>query len=185
MSHSDPDATESIAQTLRSVRIITIALALGVAILLAIVALVLPSERPFAPDPWSITAPLPAVGLAYAALALVGSLVVPDLSANARRRALARGEVPRKLKRLGKAERPTDVEALLAIYGTRQLEGVFLLHGAAFFNVGVYNLEDKATTLFAALALLGLLLACFPTRQAVESWLDRQAAQLDQERQPG
>jgi hypothetical protein len=156
---------------------------LGVATSLAIGALFLRSERLFAPEPWSITVPLPAVGLAVAALALAGSLVIPGLTANARREALARGELPAELKLRGEAERTTDAEALLAIYTTQQIVDVSLLEGAAFFNGVVFLLEGQALALVVALALLGVLLARFPTRATAESWLDRQSARLDRERQ--
>lgn len=185
MSRPEADGPDPIAPTLRSVQIITIALALGVATFLALVALVLRSGRLFTPDPWAITGPLSAAGLALAVLALAGSLVIPGLMAEAQRRALARGEGPGQLKRRSGAERPTDAEALLASYTTQRIVGAALLEGAAFFNGIAFMLEGKAPALVAALALLGALLARFPTRAAVDAWLDRQAAQLDQERRSG
>jgi hypothetical protein len=181
-----PDDNDAPAPIIRVAQIITIALALGVSIFLAVAVLVLRRGRPFAADPWDPSSPMTAMALVFAAAALVGHAVIQGVMVNGQRRGLAQGKLPEGMDEGPMASRKaTETAALLAIFQTGHIVGSAMLEGAAFFATIVYFLEGKAVALLAALVLVGAILAKFPTRTRVEEWLDRQAALLQQERQMG
>jgi len=79
---------------------------------------------------------------------------------------------------------------LAPIYQTQLIIGAAMLEGAAFFATIAYMfatiaymVERNPLALATAIALLGALVARFPTSDRVNAWLDRQLGLLQEERQ--
>lgn len=125
------------------------------------------------------------VGIGGAILGLAASLVGPDLVANAIRKELA-GKATRDSDRdRDQPGESPDTRALMGVYTTRKFLGLALLEGAALLNAIVSYLEGKTPALLAALVLVGAMMARFPTRPTVETWIDRQSVEHAQERHLG
>jgi hypothetical protein len=174
-----PDQDTRLTVYLRTMRIIVLALAMGVLAFL-VVAVVIRQQRTDqpVPDPPIIT--LTALG--YAGLQLILQAVIPGLVANRLRRQIAAGTWPRP--EVGPAP-ADDTGRLCALYQTRLLIGAALAEGAAFFLLIAYLLEGQLVSLAGAAVMLALVLVRFPTRPGLEGWLSDQQEQLRQERMAG
>jgi hypothetical protein len=168
---TDPQA-DPIDGNVRTLQIIHIALAMGVASFLVIAVVVMRRGAFFGKDPWSVTSPLTLVAIVFAAMAIAAHALVPNLVVTARRKELARAK---------KAE-TADFEGIVALYTTQKIIGAALLEGAAFFNTIAYFLEGTALPLLFALLLLGILLSRIPSRDGMTMWIEGQLAQLREER---
>jgi hypothetical protein len=174
-----PDQDTQLSLYLRTMRIIVIALAMGVLAFL-VVAVVIRQQNPNqpVPDPPIITI----TALGFAGLQLILQAVIPGLIATGLRRQLAAGKWPRP----GILSVPADdVVKLCALYQTRLIIGAAIAEGAAFFLLIAYLLEGQLVALAGAAVMLALVLVRFPTRSGLEGWLSDQQEQLRQERMAG
>jgi hypothetical protein len=155
-------------------QIIIAALAAGVGAFLAI-ALVLRAQGnwPKPPD----TPMLTYVGLAFTVAVLIGHALVPSQIVTSGRRRIARGT--------GAAASisSSDLEQLCGLFLTQLLISAALLEGIAFFWLIVYLVEGNPLGIGIVLLCIGGILLKFPTRGAVEHWLEKQRDLLEQERQ--
>jgi hypothetical protein len=175
-----PDQDTRLSAYLRTMRIIVIALAMGILTFL-VVAVVIRLQNPNqpVPDPPIIT--LTALG--FAGLQLVLQAVVPNRMAAGVRRRIAAGQWPPPGMR---ASVPADdVGKLCILYQVRLILGAALAEGAAFFLLIAYLMEGQIISLAAAGVMLALVLARFPIRSGLEGWLSDQQEQLRQERMAG
>jgi hypothetical protein len=62
--------------------------------------------------------------------------------------------------------------ALVRLYQVRMIVGLAMLEGAALFNAVAFLLEGHWWSLAVVGVLLAFMLAAFPTRMAVQQWLD-------------
>ena len=77
----------------------------------------------------------------------------------------------------------SDTGKLAVLYQTQFIVGAALNEGPAFFACIAYMIGKNPIALGLALMLLVALIARFPTRLRVASWIDRQQELLLQERQ--
>jgi hypothetical protein len=160
-------------------RIIVLALALGVLSFL-VIAVVVRTQNPQMQA--SRTGFLTYGALGIAALLVLLQAVVPALLANQLRRQLAAGKWPPP----GAASTPADdFGKLCALYQTRLLLGAAMLEGGAFLLLIAYFMDGDVVALVGGGVMLALLLAKFPLRSAVEGWLADQQEMLRQERMAG
>ncbi len=173
---SGPDQDALLSARLRVMRIVVLALALGVATFLVIVIVVRQqSGAQPAPDPPLLTY----MALGFAALMTVLQAVIPGLMVTSGRRQIARGKWPAA----GHGPAPVDdAGKLCALYQVRLIVGAAMAEGAAFFSLIAYLTEGEVATLAAAAFMLVLVLLRFPTRFGLESWLAEQQERLQQDR---
>jgi hypothetical protein len=167
---SMPDHDAVLSPQLRTMRIILLALVLGVVIFF-VIAVVMRGQgaQPAPPTPL-----LTYLGLGLAGVQIVLSALIPGLIVTGGRRQLAR--TPQS------AAAPDDLRKLLGLYQTRLIVGSALLEGAAFFLLVAYLVEGDLAALGGVVVLVALLLVRFPTRPGLESWLAEQQERLSQER---
>ncbi len=127
-----------------------------------------------------------AVGLA--AVMMPMSFVVPGLIAQQNRRAIAAGTwsvITRGRPAMEVSNEPplTDAGKLAIVYQTQLIIGSAMNEGVAFFAAIAYLVGRDPIALGLAILLLGGLIARFPTRDRVASWIDRQEEQLILDRQ--
>jgi hypothetical protein len=175
-----PDQDTRLSAHLRIMRILVIALAMGILTFL-VVAIVVRQQDPNqpVPDPPIFTL----TGLGFAGLQLILQAVIPGLVATRLRRQLAAGNWPRL--QMSAPVPMDDVGKLCMLYQTRLIVGAALVEGAAFFLLIAYLLEGQIVALAAAAVMLALVLVRFPTQAGLESWLSDQQEQLRQERMAG
>jgi hypothetical protein len=174
---TDPEPSPKPAAQLRTMRIILVALCLGVLGFLA-VALVVRSNQVNPPPP---AVPLISyVGIAFAAGMLLLVWVVPAFFEAAWRRQIARGSWPVD-SRTGGGPPPDEVSRWWALYQTRMLIRAAPVESAAFLNLIAYLVEGQAFSLGIAVGLLLVLVSQFPTREGVERWIDAQRDRVAQE----
>jgi hypothetical protein len=179
MSVPLPDSDARLSGRLLTMRILVIALALGVLSFLA-VAVIVRVENPNLQA--SRTGFLTYGALGIAALLVLVQATVPALIATGLRWQLAAGKWPAP----GAASTPADdFGKLCALYQTRLLLGAAMLEGGSFLLLIAYLMEGDVVALVGAGILLVLLLAKFPLRSAVEGWLADQQEMLRQERMAG
>jgi hypothetical protein len=193
---STPDETESVvSQVTRTLQIIEGALVAGLLIFLAItVALNMQPRNPRPPGepPPARTPFLIYVALAFAAMSMPMSALVPRMIATNARKQIARGTwVPgrRPMAQMEAAlaagkEVPDEIK-LLGVYQTQTIVGATLNEGAAFFAIIVNLIEPSSLALGLALVLIAAMLPRFPTRGKVEQWLVQQVELVRQERALG
>ena len=112
-----------------------------------------------------------------AAVAIAAAMIVPGMIADRQARSIAARPIPPAADELG------DVLPLSAVYQTRLIMRAAILEGAAFFNLVAYMLERRPLCLGAAVVLLLLISAQFPTRSRVEEWFDSELTTVAQMRQ--
>lgn len=193
---STPDETESVvSQVTRTLQIIVGALVAGLLIFLAItVALNMQPRNPHPPGgPPPARAPsLIYVALAFAAMSMPMSALVPRMITTNARKQIARGTwVPgrRPMAQMEAAlaagkEVPDEIK-LLGVYHTQTIVGAALNEGAAFFAIIVNLIEPSSLALGLALVLIAAMLPRFPTRGKVEQWLVQQVELVHQGRALG
>lgn len=154
--------------TVRTARIIAIALALGVAIFLAIVAGLVRRGRLFDAQPWSMSSAL--ISLIACAYGVVTIATAP---------LLARAVSDAALRRLAKAAPDeTDNHSLAKLFLNRMIIGSALIEGAAFFCAIAFMIEGKAPAFIVALIGVVALMLRIPSRAGIESWIDEQRGPL-------
>jgi hypothetical protein len=154
-----PDPSAALEQRLRTMRVLLVALCVGV-LGMAAVMVWLRDAAPLPPPPGVPV--LSFVGLGLAAFLAVGSVVLPLVLQATWRRASRQG--------------PGADEAWWGRYQARLLFQAALLEGATFFQLIAYRIEGLPVSLGVAGGLFLCLLLLFPTRPGVERWV---AAQRD------
>lgn len=169
---------DMIDQFTRICQIIVGALVSGVVIFLGIAASIdLGIRRPA--DPF-----ITYTAIAFAAVVLPLSIVVPGIIAARGRRAIAAGKstLPPP-PGIGPDALATEISQLAAVYQQQLIIGAAMNEGLAFLAAMAYLIEKSPIALgLAILLVLGLMLR-FPTRRRVELWIDQQREKLIIERQ--
>lgn len=174
-TNQERDPTEGI---LFSLRIIHLALAVGVAGFLVIAVGVMRKGIILGKDPWAVTNPMTLIALAFGIVTIIAHVFIPKLIVNARRVEIARSKP-------GDDRVESDAEGMTAIYMTQMIIGSALIEGAAFFNTIVYSLEGTVLPLLLAVLLLGILISRIPTRSSMTAWLEAHLVRLREERHLG
>ena len=124
------------------------------------------------------------VACGVAAAAVAARLFAPPLIVRSQRRQIAAGVWSPSGQTGGRLKTPTtDAGKLAAVYATRTIVAVVVLEGAVFFLVVAYLLERNPLALAAAIPLIVVIAAHFPTQARVAEWVERQLRQLDEDRQ--
>jgi hypothetical protein len=165
MLPDDPDA--ALARALRECQIIIAVMIAGVTLFVVLVLLVLPV---FGKAPATPILSLVAVG--FVAVWMVLAWLVPRRIAD---------RVVRDRARAPKG--PEDLEASLAGFKTKTVVAAACLEGPVLFALVAYMSERSPIALAAAAPAFLFLMLQFPTRPALESWLDDHLRRLDQARQ--
>ena len=127
--------------------------------------------------------------VAFAAMSLPLSFVVPRLVASQNRRSIAAGTWTPSTRGnaaaspSGPETLQSDTAKLAIVYQTQLIIGAATLEGSAFFAVLAHMLGKNPIALGLAFLLLGTLIVRFPTRLRIASWIDTQQELLIQERQ--
>lgn len=192
---SEQDAIDKVTRT---GQIIVGALIAGVVVLLAVASLI--DVRPKANAPPGAVAAAGAdrngtgslityTALAFAAVLLPVSFVVPGLIAQQNRRAIAAGKwIPPGQggppdRQINPEALATDAGKLAVVYQVQHIIGAAMNEGVAFFAGIAYLVEKNPIALGLAVLLLGGLVVRFPTSGRVALWIDQQQQTLIQERQ--
>ena len=129
------------------------------------------------------------IAVAYTAVTLPMSFVVPRLVAGQNRRSIAAGTWKPPVGRspsvtpLNPDAFQTNSGKLALSYNTQFIIGAALIEGAAFFAAVAYFIGKNPIALGLALFLVGMILMRFPTRLRVAAWIDSQQELLIQEQQ--
>jgi hypothetical protein len=146
-----------------------------------ILALFLRSQGQFGPPP---EVPVISYTMVFLTAAVcVSWALVPGISLAAGRRRLAEEESAQSTK-----PGEPEAEASMRWYALRQVNLIMrtaLLEGAGFGLVVAYLVEGQLWTALLALVVLAAVAAHFPTRDGVETWVERQRELAQQERLGG
>lgn len=119
-----------------------------------------------------------------AAAAVAARLFVPSVVVRSQRRQIAAGVwSPPGQSDNSHAAPTTDAGKLAAVYAARTTIAVAILEAAAFFLVLAFLLERNPLALAAAVLLMIVIAAHFPTQTRAVEWVERQLRQLDEDRQ--
>jgi hypothetical protein len=186
------DDQADIARMTSTLRIIAVAMIVGLIAFLGIAAFVRAQQREMPPGvPRRTSAVLTVLAVGLGAAGLVASVTIPGAIAAASRRRIARGtwRPPRPAGRSDVAppepEPIGDALKLAYVYQTQWIAGAAINEGPAFFAILAYMLEGGAIALGAALVLVLAMAMRIPSRPRVESWIDQQLQLVAQERQLG
>jgi hypothetical protein len=147
----------ALQRMLRTTQIISVALAMGVAIFLGIV-IVLGKDKALQGNEL-----VSYFGLLFAVLTLVAAKFVPEVVARSGVRSIA-----------GRDSELDVIERLAGVYQTTVIIRGALLEGAAFLNGVFFMIFGHPLNLFVAAILLAALLFAIPTRRRVLDWMQRQ-----------
>jgi hypothetical protein len=126
--------------------------------------------------------------LAFTAVVLPLSFVVPGLIARQNRQAIAAGnwsppgQGGPAGRQISSEALGTDAGKLAMVYQVQLIIGAAMNEGVAFFAGIAYMLEKNPIALGLALLLLVGLILRFPTSRRVALWIERQQEQVLQER---
>ncbi len=127
--------------------------------------------------------------VAFAAIGLPLSFVVPGQIASGIRRRIAAGKWTPPVApnaqggSFGPDARQSDAGKLAVVYQTQFIIGAAIAEGLAFFAAAAYMIGRNPIAFGVALLLVGAIIVQFPTRQRVASWIERQQELLAQDRQ--
>jgi hypothetical protein len=130
------------------------------------------------PDLPIITYVAVAFGLAY----LVAAHIVPGLVTAWMRRKMARETGPGYTNDANPDPFTRDTDKLAGLLQTYLILTAAPLEGGIFFLLIAYLVEGSLLSIIGAIALLVFLGSKFPTRPAVERWIEQQRDLLQQER---
>jgi len=122
--------------------------------------------------------------VAFAAVLLPLSFVVPNLVTGQSLRAIAGGTSPPPspsgpaVPATGPQAPQTETGTLAALYSSNLIIGAALNEGLTFFAATAYLLEKNPIALGLALLLIALLIARFPTAGRVERWIEQHREKL-------
>jgi hypothetical protein len=118
------------------------------------------------------------IGLGFALLAMVMSLVVPNIIMASAKTSLVKGKPIELLKQFGEVSNLGFLAPLAGLFQTRMIIAMALLEGAAFFNLVSYMMERQPFTLAVVGMLLLALVMNFPTRRGLETWLAQETKSI-------
>lgn len=127
--------------------------------------------------------------VAFTAVLLPVSLLVPGLLAARQRRSIAAGTWAasqagnRPIAGISPEAIQTDTGKLAIVYMTQTTVDAAVNSGAANFAAIAYMIEKNPLALLLTLLLVGGIVVRFPTRHRVELWIDEQREKLILERQ--
>jgi hypothetical protein len=167
---SSNDVATSVARTIRGMRIAVGVLTMGLVAFLAIVLLIVaPTQNANQKPTEAVFASLPlltCIAFLVAAVALVVSVVIPNLLVRLLWRFAARpgGETMTSTQR-------EDTAKLGCVYATQLLVGTALAEFAGFLALIAYLIEGHRAALFLAVALIVVVALRFPTRGRLSRWM--------------
>jgi len=154
---------------LRGMRIIVVALAMGV-VMFSLIALLISGEAK--PDGQPVVAYM---GLFFAAVMFVTREVVSKFIVASARKKIASGgsqsaqQVTRQI-----SEEATLEEKFLFTYRVRLIVRAALLEGAAFFNLIAFIIQHEWWSFAIAAVFAAIILSTFPSRNGLLNWIDQQ-----------
>ncbi|MFI5458033.1 MAG: hypothetical protein ACHRXM_21545 [Isosphaerales bacterium] len=122
--------------------------------------------------------------VAFAAVLLPLSFVVPNLVTRQSLRAIAGGLSPfpspsnPAVPATGPQMPQTETGKLAALYSSNLIIGAALNEGLTFFAAMAYLIEKNPIALGLSLLLIAVLIARFPTAGRVERWIEQQREKL-------
>ena len=155
-------------QQLRVMHIIAVALMMGVLMFFGVVLVNTQGDIFGQGDPGMMTM----IAAGFAGLMIVNHLVIPALVTKAQLNKF-KSEDP------GPKDSDSSNDSLLAIYRIQLIITLALLEGAAFFNLISVMIEKHMISVIAAVVLLGLMVARFPTRTKVSWWIQDKLRELN------
>ncbi|MGE3805715.1 MAG: hypothetical protein AB7K24_13645 [Gemmataceae bacterium] len=160
---------DNLPMRVRTMQIIVLALALGIASFF-VIATYLRTQQP-APAQGNQLPIISIVAGFFTVGPVAAFFLVPRLIVNSARGRLA----PERRLAPALQDQPLDwSEKLLGVYQTKLIVAAALLEGPAFFLMIAYLLEGQLWTLVLAAFLLAGVVAQFPTQPGVTSWLQEQ-----------
>lgn len=168
---ADPQEDGSLDQRVLVMQIIMAALAMGVVSFMGIAIFIRFSQQQAPPEMPVLTY----IALGYTPIALLLQAILPGMMAG------ARTQTPERLEGLaGKGDEVPAVGSLCARYQALLIISLAIIEGAAFLALIAYLIDGNLLTLGAAVVLLAVLLAKFPTLGRVERWIEerREAMKL-------
>jgi len=168
-------STLTIAQRVKTLQIITLAMVMGIC---AFGMFVLSPVKPGA------AAPQVAPELGMLSFAAVGMLVICGTLAAALPRVIVNAQLKRLAEAPDTAEAPptgdrsaTLLEALLGAYQTQLIVRAALVEGPAFLGLFAYMTERHFAVLMVPAVSIGILFTSFPTVGKVTGWVEQQLAE--------
>lgn len=169
-----PDAEQEVRQVLTVLRIIVLALAMGVATFLGVVLTMERDEAPDDPMLWLLMA-------GFAGMALLARMVIPTVIFSSIRRKIALGTWQPQSKN-GQPPPQTDEGLLMAALQMKTIVGCAILEAAGFANVFAFLSEGQLASAIVAAVLIVMIIAHFPLKMRVDGWLESQKRWLEEER---
>ncbi len=183
---SDQPTIDSVART---DQIIAAAMITGGVVLLGVSIVVSPMVAGPAAGGIDVGEVITWIAVAFAAIFLPMSVIVPGLITRQNRRRIAAGTwAPPSGQNPGFSTKTSeafqsDTGKLLVVYQTQFIVGAALIEGPLFLAAIAYMLGRNPIALGLACLLLVAHVVRFPTRSRVASWIDGQHELLIQERQ--
>lgn len=154
------------ALAVRTLKIITIAMAAGVLVFMAIALVTNQGALDGDADILSW------IAIGFAGLMFVNHLVIPGVIATA-----SLGKV--STEQIREADEATRFSLIFPTYQIRHIVACALLEGAAFFNVVAYMMEPFGGNLAAAGILIALIAVRIPTVSGVTFWVQDRAREIE------
>jgi hypothetical protein len=174
LSETEPRPMPTPESALRTLRILTVSMAIGPLLLAAIAY----ATRRGAPPP---RPPIPDLIVTILVVTWVGAaMVLPGVIASNQARAVT-DRRPESREPKGEALEASR-NALAGVYLVRGIIRSALLEGASFFLMVSYLIGGPAWELILGVVLAGGVAVGFPTRGGIEGWIE---ARLDEARERG
>ena len=168
---SQPNDADDLSTTLRAGRIVTLALAAGIGLFLAVTAFLPRAPGPVAADPWSLRGPLAIAALVVGWGALLLHPLLQDV--------LIAGRMANLVRATGPVAAVPD-RGLAGLYLNRLIVGSALLDGAAVFNAIAYCMEGSKLNLGLAILLALAVLSRIPVRERAVAWIEQRRIRLEE-----
>lgn len=180
---TDSAVEEHLGGLVRTLQIIVGAMAVGVIAFLSVGSVVPPDMLPFSTDPSSRV--LTTLALVWGGMTLVAHVAAPKVMERKGVARIARGEDPVAGSSPSNSTLPpeiaaTDAGKLCTLFATLTIVRSAMIEGAALLAGLAFVTEKQITALCAALALIAILLAWFPTRNRISAWIEQQLQVIEQ-----
>lgn len=169
-----------LAVIVRTMQIVVLAMAAGVTVF-GVVTVVVNANAPAGGNRAETL--IAYLAAALAGVAIVASIVVPAILANAARQRIITGKPPARTFSFSFPPEIGEIGPLAAAYQTRLIVASAILEGAAFFNLIAYVIAGQTFNLVAAAVMLVALLSLLPTRARLEDWIENQLTIITQLRE--
>jgi hypothetical protein len=125
------------------------------------------------------------IGIGFAVLVVVPTVLVPKLVTTQQIRQIAAGtwKAPPAARARWADDADTDVARLAQVYQLRTIIASALPEATAFLNLVAYQIEGQFFSLLIAAGLLLLIAAHFPRTDAVNNWMQDRLRDLEDLRQ--